>query len=67
MKLDHITEKYGLHFSNDENTETLSGYVIQQHGEIPQANERMSINQYEFQILSVSNTRIETMKLIVQQ
>lgn len=67
MKLDHITEKYGLHFSNDENTETLSGYVIQQHGEIPQENERISIDRYEFQILSVSNTRIETIKLRVQQ
>ena len=27
MELDAITEKYGLDFSDVENTETLSGYI----------------------------------------
>ncbi len=63
IELDHLTEKYNIHFSEDEEAETLSGFIIQHHEDIPQQNQKIYIGNYEFTILSVSGTRIETVKM----
>ena len=62
LELDHLREKYGIEFSNEE-AETLSGYIINAHETIPQQKERIVIGDFEFDILSVSDTRIETVQL----
>ena len=63
MELDFIAEKYGLEFPEDETAETLSGFIVQHNADIPQANEKIIIGNYEFNIQSMSDTRIETVKL----
>jgi len=65
LELDFITEKYGLEFKNNEDAETLSGFIIQNNESIPQQKERIIVGNYEFDILGVSGTRIETVKLKV--
>ena len=65
LELDYITEKYQLHFPEDEDAETLSGYIIQNHEEIPKQRDRIILGNYQFDILNVSDTRIETVKLKV--
>ena len=65
MELDLIAEKYDLHFSGEDGAETLSGYIIQNHEAIPKQKERIIVGNYEFDILSVSDTRIETVKVKV--
>ncbi|MFZ1529520.1 MAG: hemolysin family protein [Ferruginibacter sp.] len=63
MELDAITEKYGLEFGDENNAETLSGYIIENNGSIPREKERIIAGKYEFEAMSVSNTRIETVKV----
>jgi putative hemolysin len=65
LELEYITEKYRLPFRHSEETGTLSGYIISQHEAIPRQKDRIIIDDYEFDILSVSETRIETVKLRV--
>jgi CBS domain containing-hemolysin-like protein len=66
LELDYISDKYPLEFrGRDEDTGTLSGYIISQHGEIPKQKERIIIDDYEYDILNVSETRIETVKIKV--
>lgn len=65
IELNSISDKYGLPFTRNKGSETLSGYLIRMHEAIPQEKERIIVDQYEFDILSVSNTRIETVKLKV--
>jgi CBS domain containing-hemolysin-like protein len=65
MELDLITEKYKLVFPDDEETETLSGYIIKNHEHIPKLKEHIIIGDYEIDILNVSDTRIEMVKLKV--
>ena len=65
MELDFITEKYGLEFPADESAETLSGFIVQHNAGIPAQNEKIIIGNYEFNIQSKSDTRIETVKLKV--
>ncbi len=65
LELDYLIDKYKLDFRKNEETETLSGYIISQHESIPRQKDRIIIDDYQFDILSVSETRIETVKLKV--
>lgn len=65
LELDYLIDKYKMEFRKNEETETLSGYIISQHESIPRQKDRIIIDDYQFDILSVSETRIETVKLKV--
>ncbi|MBA2330552.1 MAG: CBS domain-containing protein, partial [Flavisolibacter sp.] len=64
LELDYLSERYDLPFPDDE-SETLSGYIINYHEKIPSQKERIIVDDYEFDILNVSDTRIEMVKLKV--
>ncbi len=63
-ELDYLKEKYGFEFPENE-SETLSGYIINEHETIPKPKERIIIDKYEFDIINVSDTRIEMIKMKV--
>jgi putative hemolysin len=65
LELDYITEKYKLAFPDSKETETLSGFIIQNRDEIPKQKETFTVGNYQFDILNVSDTRIETVKMKV--
>lgn len=63
LELDHIESKYRLLLPDKEEAHTLSGYIIQQNDGIPREKQKVIIGDYEFDIISVSETRIETVKM----
>ncbi len=62
LELDYLKEKYGFEFAQ-EDAETLSGYIINYHETIPRQKERIIVDDYEFDIMHVTDTRIETVKM----
>lgn len=64
LELDYLNEKYGFEFPTEE-SETLSGYIITEHETIPKIKERIVLDRYEFDVLLVTDTRIETVKMKV--
>ncbi|HEY8970503.1 MAG TPA: transporter associated domain-containing protein, partial [Puia sp.] len=64
LELDYLNEKYGFGLPQN-GSETLSGYIINQHETIPHLKDRIIIGDYEFEILNVSDTRIEMVRLKV--
>lgn len=62
LELDYLAEKYGLDFENEE-SDTLSGYVIQQHEHFPKQGSRIIAGDYQFDIMEMSDTRIELLKM----
>lgn len=62
LELDYLEEKYGFEFGQ-EDAETLSGYIINYHETIPRQKERIIIDDYEFEIQAVGDTRIEMVKM----
>jgi CBS domain containing-hemolysin-like protein len=64
LEIDYLNEKYDLEFPVD-GTETLSGYIINNHETIPKQNEVIFIGNYQFDVLNVSDTRIEMVKMKV--
>ncbi len=62
IELDHLTEKYQFLF-DETDSETLSGYIIAKHESIPQEKEILIIGNFEFDIINVTDTRIEMVKM----
>ena len=62
VELDYLNEKYHMNFPLSE-SETLSGYIINKHETIPKQKETIIIDDYRFDILNVSDTRIEMVKM----
>lgn len=62
LELDYLREKYGFEFPEND-SETLSGYIIHEHETIPKVKDRIIIGDFEFDIITVSDTRIEMVRL----
>jgi len=65
LEIDFINEKYKLGLHEQDNYETLAGLIFFQHESIPKLNEIITINQFEFKIIKVSETRLELVHLKV--
>lgn len=64
LELDYINSKYEHLNLPEEDYVTLSGYIVMTHGSIPEVGEEIELNNYRFIILSRSDTRIETVRVI---
>ena len=63
LELDYISDNYPIQFPKNEEAGTLSGYIISHYEAIPREKDRIIIDDYEFDILSVSDTTIITVKI----
>lgn len=64
LEIDYLNEKYHLNIPEGE-YETLSGYILAHHEDIPELNEEIYIDNFKLEIAAVSDMRIETIKLKV--
>lgn len=64
LEIDHLNDKYELNIPEGE-YETLAGFIVAFHESIPQQSEVIVIGNFEFKMIAVSDTRIETVKMIV--
>ncbi|MCX2679949.1 hemolysin family protein [Galbibacter sp. EGI 63066] len=65
LEVDHVNETYKLNLPEEENYETLGGLIVNHIGEIPPKGEVVTIGEYQFTILEVSNTKIDILHLKV--
>jgi len=65
IEIDYLNEKYKLGFPESDDFETLNGFIIFNHESIPNVNEIIRIEEFRIQIIDVSNTRIDKVKLTV--
>ena len=62
-EIDFINDNYPLKIPENEEYETLAGYIIQKIAEIPLKGDVISIDGFEITILEVSQARIEYVSL----
>ncbi|MCO5248835.1 MAG: hemolysin family protein [Chitinophagales bacterium] len=62
LEIDRVNEEYHLDIPEGD-YETISGMIVNYIGSIPKENETIQIENYIIKILSVSETKIETIKL----
>ena len=63
LEVDYINETYKLNLPEDENYETIGGLIVNHTEEIPEQKEEVTIDNYQFTILEVSNTKIDLVHL----
>lgn len=64
LEINYLNQKYKLNIPNNI-AQTLSGYIVSSHTSIPHLRERIVLDNFEFDILLVTATRVETVKLKV--
>lgn len=62
LEVDYLNSKYELNIPEGEYN-TLGGFIIAEHENIPSKGEVIVLNNFEFTILSVSNNRINELRL----
>lgn len=62
LEIDYLNAQYDLRLPA-RGSETLSGFIIAHHESIPKNRQRIIIDPFEFEILQVSATRIETIRM----
>lgn len=63
LEVDYLNEMYKLNLPDSENYETLGGMIVHVTEEIPEQGETVEIENYTFNILEVSNTKIELVEV----
>jgi CBS domain containing-hemolysin-like protein len=62
LEIEPLNEKYQLGLEMNL-SETVSGYIIHHNESIPKQKEKIIIGKFEFEILEVTDTRIELVKI----
>ena len=65
-ELDYLNEKYGWELPEGD-YDTLAGMLIDNFGDLPEVNETVSIPPYAFQVVSMQDTRIELVRLTIEE
>ena len=63
LEVDYLNETYKLNLVENENYETLGGMIVNFTEEIPEQGETVEMDDYLFNILEVSNTKIELVEV----
>ena len=62
-EIENINEKLGLNIKEDDEYETMAGYVIHYSGELPSEGYIFEDDGYKFTVLKMSAARIESVKI----
>jgi CBS domain containing-hemolysin-like protein len=63
LEIDYLNEKYGLNLPKTDDYETLAGYILYHHENIPVVNDEITIEGFLFTIVQATDTRIEQVLL----
>lgn len=63
LEVDYINENYKLNLPVSDEFETLGGLLVHTLGEIPDKEVELTIEQYKFTVLEVSNTKIDLVSI----
>ena len=63
LEVDYLNETYNLELPEEESYETLAGLIVYHTESIPSDSEIIEIENYQFTILKVSDTKIEEVYL----
>ena len=66
LEVDYINETYKLNLPDDETYETIGGLILSHFEKIPMKDDVVVIDNFQFTILDVSNTKVELVHLSIQ-
>jgi CBS domain containing-hemolysin-like protein len=63
VSISYLNDNYGLKIEEEEQYETLAGYLLFHHSSLPKNNSILIIENYEFKILRSTRTKIELVEM----
>ena len=63
LEIDYLNEKYHLDIPEEDDYETLAGFILFHYGNLPKPNQRLIIEPFEIHILKASETRVDLVRL----
>jgi CBS domain containing-hemolysin-like protein len=66
LEIDYINEKYTLDIEENDNYETIGGFVIHHLQDIPEKNQIIEIDNFVITVTKVSNNKIVEVKLVIR-
>tara|TARA_B100000787_G_scaffold164380_1_gene147014 strand:+ start:450 stop:1718 length:1269 start_codon:yes stop_codon:yes gene_type:complete len=66
LEIDYLNEQYKLDIPVSDQYETLGGFIVHINQDIPLIDQVLKIDQFQFKIKEVSNTKIETVELKIE-
>jgi len=67
MEIDRVNEMFDLNIPESDEYITVAGYILNHYQNFPKLNETVVIGKLEFKILRVTHTKIELVKLKVNE
>ncbi len=67
LEVKYLNERYMLSLEENDDYDTLAGYIIYAHKGIPALGESVAIGHLEFKILRTTQTRVELVKVKIAQ
>ncbi|MBN1820727.1 MAG: HlyC/CorC family transporter [Prolixibacteraceae bacterium] len=67
FEIDLLNEKYNLKLPENEDFETLAGFILAYYKSIPKINTVIEIDHFKFKILKATNTKIELVHLTIKE
>ncbi len=67
VEVDKINEDFGLQIPESEEYVTVSGYILNHYRNFPKLNETIKIDRYTFKIIKVTSTKIELVRLKIEE
>lgn len=64
MEIDYLNEKYHLDIPESEDYETLAGFILKNHPNIPKNNEEIIIPPFVIRIIKISPVKIDLVRII---
>ena len=63
LEIDYLNKKYEFNLPEDEAFETLAGFIVHHHENIPEPGEEILLPPYVFKIIQVKDNRIEQVRM----
>ena len=63
LEVEYLNEKYQLGLDEDDEYDTLAGFIIAKHGGIPQEGEQINVGDYMIKILRREQSRLDLVSL----
>ncbi len=67
MEIDYLNNEYRFHLPENDNYTTLGGLVTDMLESIPEKGERVALDDYILEVVSVSSNRLEELRLLVRE
>ncbi|MDR0972433.1 MAG: hemolysin family protein [Prevotellaceae bacterium] len=67
LEIEKVNETFELHLPESDEYMTINGLILQQYQRFPKLHDTVSIDKYHFKILKVTATKIELVRLTVDE